>query len=267
MLDEKSLAIKRQIVEKGVKQILEEAKVPLQYHLKIIKKLHKALVDNTKQNTKHEKKVEEHTKTVAALHEHYGNQINQLSDKLAKTEEDHATQISQYQEELARQREFTQGEPGEDGQDAPPIDEEALVSRVLSKVPAPEKGDPGPKGETLEMDKILETVIKRIQKGDVIHINNVKGAGGFIKDGIKYRFDELMHGGGTSTSTGGITIIAVTGTINDSNMTFTAATQPTLLNINGAFYQKTGGAYTWTYVGTTITLNQPVGLGGSIFGI
>lgn len=62
-------------------------------------------------------------------------------------------------------------------------------------------------------------------------------------------------------------IIAVSGTIDDTNVTFTAATQPTLLNINGSFYQKTGGTFTWTYVAGTITLNNAVGTGGSIFGI
>lgn len=64
-----------------------------------------------------------------------------------------------------------------------------------------------------------------------------------------------------------LAIIAVTGTIDDSNTSFTSATLPTLLNINGAFYKQTGGAITWSRSGTTITLSSAVGVGGSIFGI
>lgn len=70
-----------------------------------------------------------------------------------------------------------------------------------------------------------------------------------------------------AASASGLTPIPVSGTINDSNVTFTSATEPTVLCINGPIYQKTGGAYTWTWVAGTITLNQPVGTGGSIFGL
>lgn len=65
----------------------------------------------------------------------------------------------------------------------------------------------------------------------------------------------------------GLSIITVTGTIDDSNVTFTAASQPTLLFINGLCYQTTGGSITWTYVAGTITISSPIGTGGSIFGV
>lgn len=66
---------------------------------------------------------------------------------------------------------------------------------------------------------------------------------------------------------GFITIVAVSGTINDSNVTFTSATEPTVLVINGLVYQKTGGSITWSYLAGTITLSSPIGTGGSIFGL
>ena len=61
--------------------------------------------------------------------------------------------------------------------------------------------------------------------------------------------------------------ITITGTIDDSNMAFTAPEEPTLLVINGGVYQQTGGAITWTYLTGNITISSPVGLGGSIFGL
>lgn len=64
-----------------------------------------------------------------------------------------------------------------------------------------------------------------------------------------------------------LTILAVTGTRDDTNLTFTIASQPTVLVINGATYQTTSGAITWTYLAGTLTLSSPVGTGGSIFGI
>lgn len=73
--------------------------------------------------------------------------------------------------------------------------------------------------------------------------------------------------GGSIFGIGGLSPITISGTINDSNVTFTATSQPTFLIINGSMYQQSGGAITWSYSGGTITLSSPVGTGGSIFGL
>lgn len=69
----------------------------------------------------------------------------------------------------------------------------------------------------------------------------------------------------TIRATGSFSEIAVTGTINDSNVGFSASSTPTYVIINGIWYKSTGGAITWTYVGTTLTLSSPVGTGGTIW--
>jgi len=73
----------------------------------------------------------------------------------------------------------------------------------------------------------------------------------------------------TVTIPGGVgsSIVTVTGTRDDSNTTFTAATEPTVLVINGSAYNKTGGSYTWTYVSGTIEISNAVGVGGDIYGV
>lgn len=74
-------------------------------------------------------------------------------------------------------------------------------------------------------------------------------------------------GGGTGT---GLSTIGLSGAINDTNTSFTVPTNVqsiTSVVVNGQPYQATGGAITWTFDGTTITLSNPVGLGGSIFAI
>lgn len=89
---------------------------------------------------------------------------------------------------------------------------------------------------------------------------NFKGAVDVLANGTGV--DITITGGG-----GGFNTIAITGTINDSNVTFTAPSDPALLVINGAVYLKTGGAITWSYSAGSITLSSPVGTGGSIYGL
>ena len=64
----------------------------------------------------------------------------------------------------------------------------------------------------------------------------------------------------------GLAVLTATGIIDDSNTSFTFTSAPTFLIINGAMYQKTGGAITWSGT-TTVTLSIPVGINGSIFGL
>lgn len=107
--------------------------------------------------------------------------------------------------------------------------------------------------------------------------NNISSSGAVISTGL----DTLNFTGATVTQTGrtvtvavtpggGFTVLPATGTIDDTNVTFTFTSVPTLININGSFYSSTstvGGTLVWTNVGTTVTLAFPVGSGGSIFGI
>lgn len=106
-------------------------------------------------------------------------------------------------------------------------------------------------------------------KGMPINMNDMRWHGGGISS---VTHDATLTGSGTASSPlsvvgSGLAIITVTGTVNDSNTSFTSATQPTVLVINGGVYQRTGGIITWTWVATVITLSSAVGTGGSIFGL
>lgn len=74
----------------------------------------------------------------------------------------------------------------------------------------------------------------------------------------------LADGGG-----GALTFLTATGTVDDSNKTFTFLSLPGVIVINGTSYQQTGGAITWTWNAgiLTATLSSAVGAGGSIFGM
>ncbi len=96
----------------------------------------------------------------------------------------------------------------------------------------------------------------------------MRGGGDTVVAGSGVTITNTANGNKEISASGSsFTVLTITGTIDDSNVTFTAVSQPALLNINGAFYKTTGGAITWTYLAGTITISSPVGTGGSIFGI
>lgn len=68
----------------------------------------------------------------------------------------------------------------------------------------------------------------------------------------------------TGEATGAMAVITVTGTIDDSNTSFTAASEPTLVVVNGASYRDGHGC---TISGTSITLDNPPGTGGDIYAL
>lgn len=157
-----------------------------------------------------------------------------------------------------------------------------------------EDGDRGPRGFAGEDGKdgkdgkdgrdgkdLSETYVKNVIKSLDKKIDD-----GLVKvDGRFKMVDMRWHGGGLSrvstdsslTGNGtassplsvasGFVVVTTASAINDSNLVFIFTSAPTLICINGAFYQQTGGAITWSVAGTTITLSAPVGTGGSIFGI
>jgi hypothetical protein len=61
-----------------------------------------------------------------------------------------------------------------------------------------------------------------------------------------------------------LTVLAATGDIDDSNTTFTFVSEPSLVVVNGAVYNDGSGVSITT---TTAELDNPVGTGGSIFGL
>lgn len=241
----------------AVESVMDKAKVPMRYHLKVVEKLHKALQNNEKQDKDHEA-------TIDSLHKHYQGELNALGEQVAghaatidQVHSDHTTTLQSYQGEIEHLKGIQKGEDGAPGLDAPAVDEDALVSKVLSKVPMPEPGPKGDKGDTLALDDIITAVVKRIQKGDVIHINNVKGAGGFIKDGIKYRFDELMHGSGSSAGSLAGTQEKSTTVPNGVLTTFAFTHTPKVIVWNGAVQTKTDD---YTVSGNSITFTASAGI-------
>lgn len=258
-----------------MKSVLDEAKVPQRVHLQVIQAL--------------QRRMEEHSRDIHAHQKFVGKtEEDQLRHEAHDAET--AKLLKEYRGEIER-RKIEKGEKGkdavspkiedivaavlphirqpEDGMDAIAPSLEEVVSALLPQIRKPKDGKPGLdafEGEdgAAKLQAAALLIVKHIKDKQMLDLTHIKGAQKFIKDGVSYKMEELMHGGG-SKSTGGFTILTVTGTIDDSNTSFSIVSKPTLVNINGSFYIGTGGNITWTYSGTTLTLSSPVGVGGSIF--
>lgn len=87
--------------------------------------------------------------------------------------------------------------------------------------------------------------------GGTITLSSAVGTGGFIQS--------WYNASGTQE----LTAESPTGTVDDSNVTFTVSNEPLYIVVNGAQYRVGQGTYV-SYVAGTITLSSPVGSGGFI---
>lgn len=162
---------------------------------------------------------------------------------------------------------------GADGQDGSPDTPEQIVEKLLSL-----------KGKKKLSFKALKDV-PNFTTGDTMNQVGYAsgGANQIVYQGVGIRLSDyvqfLNFGAGLSASYSNGTILVVaqtsgsiltaTGTIDDSNLAFTFVSQPSVIIVNGGTYQQTGGAitFTWTATTLTVTLSSACGTGGSIFGL
>lgn len=257
-MNSEQLSMDKDLVQEALQNVLEKSKVPTILHMQVIKLLTSKMAEHKKDREwwvnfiqNHEHVIDDHNKR-NAYHDiqskEYTNQIERL-----KT--------------LAKGEKGDQGEKGEtpvkgihyfDGKDA---DEEKIISQVLQKIPIPKNGQ---KGKDADEDKIVSVIISRIQKENLIDLSHIKGAQGFIKDGVKYKFEELMHGSKSSGGSATIFTQTPTGTIDGVNKTYTTAhTITTVIGLwyNGEFvhpseYTVSGSGFT---MGTALPAFSPAG--------
>ena len=130
---------------------------------------------------------------------------------------------------------------------------EAIEEKIKSIELRPSSVIGGPRGIQLYVDGVKE--------GQAGTVNFIAGSGVSLVYARSHGRNDIT----ISASGGAMTVLAATGTINDTNVTFTVASEPTLAIINGISYRTTGGAITWSYLAGTVTLSQPVGTGGDIY--
>ena len=98
------------------------------------------------------------------------------------------------------------------------------------------------------------------KRGMAQMVNIIPGTGVSLTYDYANGRNDITINASASTS-----VLTATGDKNDSNVTFTVASEPAIAVINGASYRSTGGAITWSYDGGTVTLSSPVGNGGDLY--
>lgn len=168
-----------------------------------------------------------------------------------------------------------------DGEDA---DEELIVESVLEKIKLPEY-------EVITPQKVRDD-LESLSGEERLDVSAIKGIEEYIKT-LKLGFNKVV--GGTtrlltslidvsvvsptngqvlvynsttgrwenSSTSGSYSTLTATGTIDDSNTTFTFVSEPKEIVINGLSYIKNSG---WAWSTPTATLDFPVGSGGKIYG-
>lgn len=113
----------------------------------------------------------------------------------------------------------------------------------------------GPNGINILVDGVL--------KGAPATYLNLLGGTGMtlVVNQVGERIDVTLN---SSASGGGLSVLTATGAVDDSNVTFTFVSAPTLVVVNGTAYRDGHGV---SVVGTTATLDNPVGVGGDIYAL
>ena len=109
-------------------------------------------------------------------------------------------------------------------------------------------------------EPIIRSLITKARKGWF----GGGGGGDNVRAGSGIALTTNNIGAKVISATGGFSIITVTGTVDDSNTSFTAASEPSVVMVNGQGLRNTKGV---TISGTSITLDSPVGTGGDIYAL
>lgn len=257
---EDTQTLKRQILEKGIKALLDEAKVPQRIHLQVTK----ALADRMQA---HKNDIELHH-AVVARHEQHMKEYEIHTQEHQKQIDDYTTRVDEF---ISRDWTGEKGDEGytpikgvdyADGLDGKDADEDKIIEVILSKIPVPENGKNGRNGfdgedGQIELKKVTKLIIKMIKDEQLLDLTHIKGAQKFIKDGVSYKIEELMHGGGSKGGTFAV-LTPTAGVVDGFNKVFTFATAPNVIvldNGNAMNQVSSDGTVNWTGT-TTVTLNQ-----------
>lgn len=91
---------------------------------------------------------------------------------------------------------YFDGEKGEDGK-TPTVTE--LTNLIQPLIPTPLKGQNGKDADPIDEEEVIDSVIEKIKKEKSLDISHIKNAASFMKDGIRYKIEELMHGSGNGS--------------------------------------------------------------------
>lgn len=191
---------------------------------------------------------------------------DEMSARYLKILEEKDNEASSLIEELKSAIETVNSIEIRDGKDA---DEELVIRKVLAAIPAPKipkvpaKDDVvksvlaaiptpvnGTDGKDAEIDEValLDALIERIKKDKPIDISHIRNSDQFIFAGTKYKTSELMHGGGSSSTSSGTWYLGEHITLAGDNETFVLAHAPT--SVVNLYLDRQVQIYSLDFTGT-----------------
>lgn len=247
---------KRTVMQEGINALIEKSSIPRRIHLAAVKALEDTLKeyrnDLTESRNGHKQSAEE-------IAQHAQN----ISDALGQVEE----VVSALIQEVERLTTIDHLK-GEKGDPAEPVDVDEVIEGLKMYIPDPipgEKGNPGNDAE-LDMDELATNLIEKIKKEKVLDVSDIKNTNQFFtKDGIKYKFEELMRGaGGTGANSENALTEIVTGLQSGDNVTIDLNQLSNVYSYllfvtkNGQVLMPNGSAAfpgsSWSQSGSTVTV-------------
>lgn len=159
------------------------------------------------------------------------------------------------------------GYEGLPGQDAHTPTDEELRALIVDLIPKPTPGRDGKDAKIPTIDEIYETFIKRMRKEKALDISQIRNADSFIFNGTKYKIHELMHGGGSSSSSQTVATADISSQFNGSATTFTIPAYSSILLFTITGYPPEGALRPTTDfttpTATTVTISTPAPVSGT----
>lgn len=217
-------------------------------------------------NKEHEKVLND---AIKAINSEYDRIINELEKTKLEAKSAVPEALAQLREDLVKFKEDVINLRPKDGEPGKDADEERIIEELKKAIPTlPEMPD------MEEFEEKIEDKFKKVYEHIKRSVNGFPGVrllSALMDVSITNPADgEVLAYNGTtnkwenSTSAGGsYSLLTATGTIDDSNLDFTFASEPTEIVVNGLSYRKNAG---WTWSNPTATLENPVGSGGRIYG-
>lgn len=187
--------LRRHIVQEGVRSLIEKANVPMRQHLAILKKLK----DETSKNDEERSRIEEIISEFGKEYSVFKRELRAFmardwtgpQGKSIKGDAGNSPDIN----EVARKATALIMVPP-----VPTVDE--IAARLLPLIKVPE----APLTPSFDQSKFVEEVIETIIKDKRLDVSNLRNSESFMFNKKRYKFEELMRGGGAGTTTGGLTV-------------------------------------------------------------
>lgn len=248
---------KREILQEGIKKILEDSSIPQRMHVQMVQAL-KTELDNHREFLAQSK--EDHSSTLEEAQTHFDNfnalytKVSELVDSLEK-EIERVTMI-----------EHLQGETGPAGKNAKEVDFNKVIEALKPFIPEPLQGERGNDGESAEIDieSLSEEVVAAIKKEKLLDVSDLRNAQTFIFNKKKYKIEELMRGAGGGSTTSGQTVstqylLSAVQSGNDVTIDLTQLSHwLTFSQLIGVYRnnipQTQGASYNFTVAGSVLTI-------------